>query len=102
MYVDKVQTAKLKITSQSARALEDILATLSDHAENLHVKIFANQIHVEKELNVSLAAIDLDQIGLSVLAHPEPEAIRYENVAKASASTMTNVEMSELAITSVA
>lgn len=75
MCVVKVQTAKLKTTSQSARVLEDIPVTHSDHAENLHVKIFANQIHVEREPNVSLAVIDLDRIGLFVLAHLEPEAI---------------------------
>lgn len=72
----KVPTVKLKITSPSAHALEGILVILSDHAENLRVKIFANQTHVGMAPNVSQAAIDLDQIGLFVLVLQEAEAIR--------------------------
>jgi hypothetical protein len=69
MYVDKVQTVKLKTTNQYVLVLEDTLVTHSRAAENLPVKIFVHLTPVETGLNVSLVMTDRDQTVQFVHAH---------------------------------
>lgn len=71
--VVKVQTVRLKTTNQFARVQEVTLEIPSITAENLPVKIFANQILVEMELHVSLVMTGQDLIDLSAHAHLEQE-----------------------------